>query len=297
VGKAEKRAVTLTVRVEQVEWDAFSNRVRLLGPIVAGAQDVGSYHTIAIEPGMDVAIQKPRGWRAHHEERLGEAVAATSRPLVTILSIEDNEATVALLRQYGVQKMADVTGHVSGKRHASPTKDDEGAFFDEILLALRDYRPEGAPFLVVGPGFAKERFLAYARAKQPALVAGAGVEGTGQAGMTGVHEALKRGSVDRVAKEQRVAVETRLVERFLEAVAKDAPSAYGFDLVRRALEQGAADVVLVADHRVREGPGEELLDLARRTGAQAHVISTIHEAGRRFDALSGYGAILRYALP
>ena len=56
VGKAEKRAVTLTVRVEQVEWDAFSNRVRLLGPIVAGAQDVGSYHTIAIEPGMSGRI-------------------------------------------------------------------------------------------------------------------------------------------------------------------------------------------------------------------------------------------------
>src|SRR5439155_7900035 len=104
-----------------------------------------------------------------------------------ILSMEDNEATVALLRQYGVQRMADVTGHVSGKRHASPsTRADEEAFFDEILLALRDYRPEGGPFLVVGPGFAKERFLAYARAKQPALVAGAGVEGTGQAGMTGV---------------------------------------------------------------------------------------------------------------
>lgn len=294
-GKVEKRPVTLGVRVENVEWDAYSNRVRLLGPIVEGAQDVGSYHTISIEPGMDVTIRKPRGWRAHQEDRLKEAIAATSRPLVTILSIEENEAVIALLRQYGVQKMAEIVGHVSGKRHA-PTKGEEEAFFDEILLGLRDYRPEGGPLLIVGPGFAKERFLAYARAKQAALVAGAGVEGTGQAGMTGVHEALKRGSVDRVAKDQRVAQEAQLVERFLEAVATDAPVAYGLDHVRHALDVGAVDVLLVADHRVREGPGETLLDLARRTGAEAHVVSTHHEAGKRFDALTGYGALLRYPL-
>jgi protein pelota len=247
-----------------------------------------------VEPGSEVKLRKARGFRRHHEERIEEAIAATAKPLVTILAMEENEAVVAVLRQYGVQKMADVAGHVSGKRHA-PTKGDEEAFFDEILLALRDYRPEGqAPLLVLGPGFAKERFLAYARAKEPALVKGAAVEGTGQAGMTGIHEALKRGVVDRVAKDQRVARETALVERFLEAVAADKPAAYGLAHVRRAAELGAAEVVLVTDALVREGAGEALLDVARATGAEAHVVSTLHEAGKRLGSLGGAGALLRY---
>lgn len=295
-GKAEKRAMVLGVRVERAEWDAFSNRLRLLGPIVEGPQDVGSYHTIVVEPQTELTLRKARGFRRHHEERLEEAVEATARPLVTFLSIEENEAVVAVLRQYGVQRMAEIFGHVSGKQYAS-ARGDEEAFFEEVLMALRDYRPEGAPLLVVGPGFAKERFMAYARQKNAALVKGAAIEATGQAGMTGIHEALKRGSVERVAKDSRVSQETALVERFLEALATGRPAAYGPQETRRAAEMGAVDVMLVADRLVRSGEGEAYLDLARDMGAQAHVISTLHEAGARFDALGGVGALLRYALP
>lgn len=294
-GKAEKRAMTLGVKVESVEYADFSNRLRLLGPIVEGPQDLGSYHTITVEPPLEVTLRKVRGWRPHHEARLQEAVAATGKPLVALLAMEDNEAVVAVLRQYGVQKMADVVGHVSGKRYA-PTKGEEDAFFDEILLALRDYRPEGAPLLVLGPGFAKERFLQYARGKQPDLVKGAALEATGQAGMAGIHEALKRGTVERVSKDQRVARETALVERLMESIAKDGPVAYGEADTRRALEAGAAEELLVVDRLVREGPGEALLDLGRATGAISHVISTTHEAGKRFEALGGVGALLRYRL-
>lgn len=292
-GKAEKRAMVLGVKVESVEYAAFSNRLRLLGPIVEGSQDMGSYHTISVEPPMDLTLTKVRGWRRHHEERIEEAIAATSRPLVTLLAIEENEAVVAVLRQYGVQRMADIAGHVSGKRHA-PTKGEEEAFFDEVLLALRDYRPEGGPLLVLGPGFAKERFLAYARQKGPDLVKGAAVEGTGQAGMTGIHEAVKRGTIDRVSKDQRVARETALVEKLMEAIGRDAPAAYGGDHVRRALEAGAGEVLLVTDKLVREGAGEAFLDLARASGAETHVVSTHHEAGKRLESFGGIGALLRY---
>jgi protein pelota len=292
--KVEKRATTLTIRVETIEYQAFSNRLRLLGPIVEG-QDLAQYHTLAFEPGSEIALRKPKGFRPHHDARIQEAVEATARPLVTILAMEDNEAVVATLRQYGVQKMADVVGHVSGKQYA-PTKGEEHAFFDEIMLALRDYRPADAPLLVLGPGFAKERFLQYARQKEPALVKGAALEATGQAGMAGVHEALKRGSVDRVSKDQRVAREAVLVERLMEAIGKDEPATYGAAETRRALEAGAVDVLLVADHLVREGAGEALLDLARGMGSAAVIVSTLHEAGKRLDALGGVGALLRYRL-
>lgn len=296
-GKAEKRAMTLTVLAETIEWDAFSNRLRVLGPIVEGPQDVGNYHTIVVEPLTELTLVKPRGLKPHHLERIEEAVAAAQKPLVVFLSIEDNEAVIAVLRQYGVQKMADVVGHVSGKQYAS-AKGEEAAFFDEVLMALRDYRPEGAPLLVVGPGFAKERFMSYARqSQQAALAKGAAIEATGQAGMTGIHEALKRGSVERVAKDSRVGRETALVERFLEAIAKDAAVAYGASQVERAIEAGAADTVLVADHLVRDGSGERFLELARNTGAECHIISTHHEAGARFSKLGGVGALLRYRLP
>ncbi|HVL49321.1 MAG TPA: mRNA surveillance protein pelota [Candidatus Thermoplasmatota archaeon] len=299
-GKAEKRTMTLTIRVETIEFAVFSNRLRLLGPIVEGPQDLGMYHTLNVEERVDLAIVKPSGWRDHELLRLKESIDATEKPRVTFLAIEENEAVVAVLRQYGVQKMADIVGHQSGKRFASSGRDEE-AFFDEILLALRDYRGESSPLMIVGPGFAKERFMDHARAKQPDLVKGAAVEGTGQAGMAGVQEAIRRGVVDRVAKENRVALETRAVESFLEALATNAPAAYGPVAIERALEAGAVDLLLVTDAMLRGGgegetPAERWLALAKRSGGRTLVVSAVHEAGLKLAALGGAGATLRYRL-
>jgi protein pelota len=149
---------------------------------------------------------------------------------------------------------------------------------------------------VLGPGFAKERFLAYARGKQPEHVKGAAVESTGQAGMAAIHEALKKGLVDRVSKDQRVARESALVERLLELIAKEGAVAYGMGATRHATEVGATEELLLSDRVAREPEGETLMDLARRTGAKVHVVSSLHDAGKSFDALGGVGALLRYRI-
>lgn len=316
-GKVEKKAMWLGVRVESVEFQEFSTRLRVLGLLVEGPQDLGQHHTLSYEAGDEVELRKIR-WPEHDLLRVKEAVDATKRPLVVVLAIEDNEAVVAGLRHYGVQRLADVTGHAAGKRYGTDEKAAKTAFFEEVLLALRQNRKTGAgaaagagggasdkgegeregaaamPLLVVGPGFVREEFLAWAKAKEPDTVKGALTEGTGQAGMAGVHEALKRGLVERAQKDQRVSFETRLVERALEAIATDAPVAYGEAEVRRMLDLGAVETLLVTDASLRDGPAGALLEAARATGAAAHVISTFHDAGKRLAGLGGIAALLRY---
>ncbi len=295
-GKVEKKPMQLGVRVEGSEFQAFTTRLRILGTIVEGPQDHGMHHTINVEEGSDITIRKVR-WPTHDLERVKDAVDAAKRPLVTVLAIEENEAVVAVLRQYGVQKVADIIGHESGKQYATKgSKEARQAFFEELMLALRTNRAESSPLLIVGPGFTGEEFLKYVTHKEPALVKGALLEATGQAGMTGVQEALKRGAVGRIAKENRLQEETQLVEQFLEAIGRNEAATYGEGYVREALTIGAAEHILVTDDAMREGPGEALLELARNTGAKATVISSAHEAGDKLAALGGVGAILRYKL-
>ena len=295
-GKVEKRPMHLGVRVESVEFHEFSNRLRILGTIEEGPQDHGQHHTLNIEPLTELAVRKPR-WKDHHLQLLKEAVDATQQPRVVFVAIEENEATVALLRQYGVSKVADILGHASGKQYASDSKAAREAFFDEVLTAVREARPENAPLLVVGPGFTKDAFLAHGRNRMPDVVKGAAVEPTGQAGMTGIHEALKRGAVDRIAKESRVARDTQLVEQVLTAIAKDEAVAYGPREVERALDMGAVETLLVTDKLVREGRADPWLTAAKGQGGAAHIVSTSHEAGLKLAGLTGVAALLRYRLP
>jgi protein pelota len=292
--KVRKRPVALAVKAERIEFHDFANRLRVLGTIV-GTEEQGRYHTLNIEPFDELTVTKPAPWKDHHVERIGEAVKAGERPLVVFVCIEQGEATVAVLRQYGLQEAGVISGPSGGKRTGQ--EQDDAPWFGEVLLALRTLVPERGSVLIVGPGFAKDKLLAWLKGKAPELAQRCLVDSTAHAGIVGIREAMRRGLVDRVDREARVAIETRMVEKVLEAIAASRPAAYGEAEVDRALRLGAASLLLVTDRMVREGRGEQLLARAKRTQCEAHVVSTGHEAGKRLDLMGGCGALLRYAPP
>jgi protein pelota len=103
--KAEKRPVRLGVRLENIELHKFANRLRLHGVIEQGV-DIGSYHTINIEPYVELSIIKK--WKKDQIERLNEAVRTSNQPKIAIITIEDGEATFGLVKQYTVEEIAHV---------------------------------------------------------------------------------------------------------------------------------------------------------------------------------------------
>lgn len=297
--KREKRTMVLGVRVEEVEFQEHGNRLRVFGLIAEGPEDVPrGHHTLLVAPHEELTIVKARGLKEHHRERIREAVEAGKRPQLLLLALDDDEAYLAALRQYGVHEIATIRGRGRGKSLA--TDRDRAAarseYFGDVLHAVRLARPAGAPLLIVGPGFAREEFLAFLRERDAAAADGVVTEPAGHAGRTGVQEALRRGVVERVSRDARVGLETRWVEEVLTAIGKGTPVAYGDAEVRRALDAGAVSRLLVTDEIVRGGVGEALLDAARRVRAEAHVVSTAHDAGERLKGLGGTAALLRYVL-
>lgn len=292
--KAPKVRVELQIRAEEVEFAMFADRLRVRGPIVGGAQDMGSYHTLTFEADgqQDLKIWKDAGFRPHHWERLHEAAAAAKRPLVTILAIDDEEATIAVLRQYGIQPFAMIRGPPGGKMYRTESSTDE--YFGETLAALKRARPEGSPLVVVGTGFTREAFLDFVRGRDASWLGQLVTEGTGQSGMVGVQEALKRGIIERIQKDQQVAADTKLVEEIFAEIAQNGAVGYGALEVEQLLNTGAVKLLVLSDELLRTPIGEGLLDLARRTNAKSHIVATTHEAGKKLQGLGGAAALLRY---
>src|SRR3989454_5696673 len=56
--RGEKVRVTLTLRVESVEFQAFADRLRITGVIVEGPQDLGRHHTLNVAVDDVVSIIK-----------------------------------------------------------------------------------------------------------------------------------------------------------------------------------------------------------------------------------------------
>lgn len=296
-GKPEKVAMTLTIRVESVEFQDFSDRLRVAGKIIAGRQDHGMHHTINVEADgtNDLSLRKPGGWRRHHMDRLKQAEKESRQPLVWAVAIEEDEATLAEVQAYGIREISTVGSQGKGKMYDKKESTD---FLGEVTRRVVDTRDPAAPLIVVGPGWKRERLIERIQKDHPAHAKGITTEGTGQAGMPGIHEAVKRGMLDRIVKDHAVARDMARMEQLFAEIAKSSGLAtYGPAETKRALEIGAAETLLVTDHEVRKKNHEELLETAERVNTHVHVIAEVNEAGQRLSGLGGVAALLRFPLP
>ena len=289
--KAEKVRITLTLRVEKTEFQAFTDRLRISGIIVEAPQDLGRHHTLNVA--VDDVLSVIKTWKRHELQRIDDAVAATQKPLVTFLSLDDEEALLAQLRQYGVQELATI--HAPGHGKMFDTGDAVTAYFEDILSKLKT-SPLGEALVLVGPGFAREDFLAFLQSRDAALAAKVHSQGTSQPGMRGVQEALRSGMGSKLFADSRVALETQLVERLLEAIATDRPCAYGRGEVAEAIEAGAVETLLVSESVVRDLQIERLMHDAEAARGTVVLVSPHHEAGAKLEGLGGVAALLRFPI-
>lgn len=293
--KAEKRPVRLGVRLENIELHKFANRLRLHGVIEQGV-DIGSYHTINIEPYVELSIIKK--WKKDQIERLNEAVRTSNQPKIAIITIEDGEATFGLVKQYTVEEIAHVKGY-GGKREGG---DPRGEFFSEVLEKLNLLAGSAEVFVIAGPGFTKKDFIAYVKERKPEVVDKFVVEDTSSIGTSGFQEVLRRGAVDRILKHSRITQEAILIEKLLREIAREeGKAAYGLSEVIKASEYGAIETLLIVDETLRAAREngekiEELLKSVEKAQGKIVIFSSEFEPGRRLQALGGVAALLRFKI-
>ena len=290
--RAEKVRVTLTIRVDKSEFQAFSDRLRVSGIIVEGPQDLSRHHTLNVGVDDDLTLIKD-AWKPHELTRIDEAVEASQRPMVTFLSLDDEEVVVAQLHQYGVHELATIRAPGHGKMF--PIGETKDTFFEEVRSKLKA-TALGEALIVLGPGFTRDAFLRFLRDRDPTFATRTIEHGTSQAGMRGISEALRAGVGAKVFGESRVGFETRLVEEVLEAIATNRPCAYGRAEVGTAVEVGAVETLLVLDSAVRDLEVERLMRDVEAARGRVVLVSHHHEAGARLGGLGGLAALLRYPI-
>jgi protein pelota len=128
---------------------------------------------------------------------------------------------------------------------------------------------------------------------------------TSSAGDRGVHEVLKRGAVDDVQAETRIAREAELIDELTERMAQGVKASYGVEQVAEAAEFGAVEHLLVLDERLREerqGRGDwdvdvnEVIETVEQKGGEITVFSAEFAPGEQLKNLGGIAALLRYRL-
>ena len=111
-----RRRVFLCIKVEDLGFQSFTERLRIRGRVITGPEDMniqGSYHSFSVGPRERIRIVKDE-WLSFHEERLKRATAK-ERPKALIITIDDQEASIYLLRDYNVEGLVSMASHMPGK--------------------------------------------------------------------------------------------------------------------------------------------------------------------------------------
>lgn len=304
VGSAEKEAVRKSVfielQVEKVEFSKTTNRLRVLGTIIEGPEDVqkGSYHTFNIELGTIITIVK-ENWPAYQADRLKEAAHASAlKILICVFDRED--AFFALMKRAGYELLTKIHGDVAKKAVDEKIK---STFYSQIIKQLEEYdkRFKLDKIILASPAFWKEELF---KVLQNEEIKKKIVQATcSSADESAINEVLKRDEVQKALKEERVSDELALVENVLKEISKQGLAAYGMDEVEQAVVAGAVKDLLVTDALIMQLREEDKFDRlndmmkqADKNKAKIHIISVEHSGGKKLEGLGGIAALLRFKL-
>lgn len=294
-----KKTFFMGIMVENISFHKYTGKLRATGIIEHGPEDLvplGSHHTLDLKLNNSIKITKEK-WSRWAIKRLKNAVDSSKKPSAIIVAIEDDVADLGIIKQYGIDYYGPIIGGISGKRIIQKDRGKSiSNFYDEVARTLNGFE-DIQGIVIAGPGFTKGDFYDFLSQKYPDIARISSVESTGTGGRVGIQEVLKKGTIEKMATEGRIAQEMRLMSKFLEEIGKSSNMVvYGKREVEEAAYAGAAENLLVLDKLVRQEEIEKIMDSVDNMGGKIMVISSEHDGGKQLKALGGIAAFLRYSI-
>ncbi len=295
-GKQERKRVFIKIKVEKAEFHKGFGKLRILGVIVEGKPEeyvqVGEHHSIDIGLNDEVKIEKEK-WLKYDLDRIKEAEASAEKPKITALVMDEREAELFAVKEYGISSLGKINLRGAGKY--SSDKNAKEKEYDEIIKLLE--KAETDKIVLAGSGFEKNNFYDYLKDKDAKLAKKILVADISNTGKKGVYELVEKDVFSKIVRQSRFAEETKLMEELVKAIVNE-KATYGLKEVEEAVDYGAVDKLLILDSLLFENKEEieNLISKAEKTGAEVKVISHENEASEKLKAFTGVAALLRFSV-
>ncbi len=307
--KGDRKLMKLTLKVEDVSFHEFSNRLRIKGKILEGPEDFvsfGTYHTFNIEVSKKLTIIK-ENWTKNELKRLKEISKFESNFIIIITAIETGLATITMITNYSHKRIATIKKNIPGKRYEKTYRNKAmEEFFGEIQKVITENIKITEIDLLIfcGPGNTKDNFLEYLR-NTPGFDFKGNIETCHASSGTesAIRETLKSKKLAKLKNRIKILQETGKIENIMKQFADDADLiVIGLDEVYEASKKGAIKELLIADILIRGSSKnkklkiEEIITNVEGTGGEINIMSTGNITGEQLVGLGSIIGILRYKL-
>ncbi len=258
----------------------------------------------AIEPPLPLKIRLYRCDKEFVLEPLKDQLSISE--IFALVVMDRKEATIGVLEGKRIELIQKMTSGIPSKVRAGGQSSQrfhritEGLtkdFYKRIAEEIKDNFFQNAKLkgiLIGGPIPTKDEFIdgEYLTTQLQEKIIGK--IDLGDTDESGLKELVKK-SQDILAN-QEIIHEKKLLERFFETLGEKRDLvAYKEDEVRKALQYGAVDILLLSKDFDKE-KSNELKPLAENIGSTIQIVSTETSEGEQFKNLSGVGALLRFRI-
>jgi protein pelota len=222
-----------------------------------------------------------------------------------IITIDEQDASLFLLRDYDFQELVSMGSHMPGKYLESGDRPGiKSKYFSSIADEVgRLLDKEKVDIIAAGPGFTKNDLTKYLKERFRSLNLNIFEENTSSIGTPGVREVINRGTLSKAIEASTIIRDTRLIDELLgRLAAKPSLVAYGLEEVKKAVERGAVESLLVSERLFKElsiDGRKEIEFLCKKTegyGGKVYFIGGEHEKGKQLVSLGRIAALLRFPL-
>lgn len=299
---AERKKMWIKLRIENSEYQTFSETLRIHGIIEESKIDIGLYHTHIVEIMDEIEITSLTPFDATDVELLKQSEKASKAAQVALLVVENDEMILYFVTGRGLRESAMWTMRGGGKRgDLKTTSSVASSFRKSVIFAITAQLNEDIPLILCGPGHAKDILLPELRdsghSRFIKLVA------TSMGGRSAANEVLSEGLAEDLLGEHAISKEILLLEEAWTRLSTTGTVAYGKEQLNRALTEGAIETLLITADLLRD----EEDTIAGKTwpvwcrglsdiSAELIQCSTDHDSGLQLLGMGGVVALLRYKL-
>lgn len=290
--ETDRKPVKVLISIEKIEFQPFSDRIRILGSIVSGIEDaIGEHQSAIFKPGDLIEIKK-ESWLPNEKRMLEDSVRQSGKVSEVFVCLDDEEANIFVMLTYGIQFSGRIESGRSGKYFDSDY--NERDYFENIAKALSHYIVKEMRITIIGPGFTKDGLSRYLKEKKEFSGIQITTASASRTDEGAVYEYIDSPEGKKAMSLSRLTEEQSVLDDFLKLLKTGNMAVYGDLEIRNAASLGAIEKLILSDDEVRNESNIELINMITGKGGKISVVSSHGNPGKTIKGFGGKVAILRY---
>ena len=314
---SSKVRVRLTLLIETIEYDASTSMLRVKGTNREENEHVklGQYHTMDLILHNAFTLDKEQ-WDSIYLDRLDTAADTTKQADIAALLLQPGLANLCLLTQHLTVIKQRIELNIPKKRGGGSMTGHDNAmskFFQQCYEAVVRHVDFATikVFIIASPAFTRDDFYSYMQQESQRQNDRILADHRQKFVLTHSSSAHKHALTELLTSPQLLARleqtksmdEVKTLADFQRLMMMEPDRAwYGYDEVKRAVDERAISVLMVTDTLFKAADVSErrryvrLVEEVKEAGGQVLIMSGQHPAGEELKQLTGVAAILKWGM-